>query len=192
MKKYIICDVLTWGRLLFLSTLMLICALTKLPLWVGLVAYVVGVLSDMDGYFARKYPYPKDGRYRWWRAKKFIALLDEVADVVFGINVLVFFICRIDTVAGMWFLVLALNIGILVQIVLKVGILKHRPGILNFILLCRRILYFTLIGVVLVMITLAAFPRYSLIAIGVYLAIALLVWRLGMINMDRLTKGDKD
>ena len=192
MKIYYICDVLTWGRLLIFSSMMLLTALLPIPLWVGLVVYVVGVLSDMDGFFARKYPYPEDGVYRWWRRKKFVAFLDEAADATFGIAALIFFILRVDAKAGWWFLGLALGIGVSGQIVLHAGLLKKHPGLLNFLVLLRRFMYFALIGVVLVSTTMKAFSDYWMIAVGVYVVIALLLVAFGMVNIDRITKGNKD
>ena len=193
MKRcYIIADTLTWGRLLGFSTLMLVAAVLPVPLWAGLTMYVVGVLSDMDGFFAKKYPYPNDGKHRWWRDKKFVALLDEAADATFGVCALVFFILRVDANAGWWFLKLALGIGVCGQVVLYTDLMKRCPAVLNFLLLLRRFLYFALIGVVLVMTTLAAFPKYWIVAIGTYVVIALLLIALGMVNVDRITKGSKD
>ena len=193
MKKYWISDILTWSRLLGFSALMVVLAYLPTPLWAGLVVYVIGVISDIDGHFARKYPYPNDGKHRWWRKKRFVFFLDEAADVVFGICALVFFIVRINAVAGWLFLGLALGIGVAGQLVLYTGLLKQRQTLLDSLILAKRYLYFALIGIILILITLEAFPdNYAIIVIGIYCGIAAFLFVSKTVNLDRLTRGSKE
>jgi len=196
MRKYYIADMLTWGRLIVLSGLMVVAAFLPWPLWVGLVIYVVGVLSDgVDGSFAKRYKYPNDGKQRWWRGKKFVAILDEMADGVFGVCSLVFFIMRVNWVVGWWFLGIGLSFGIVGQIVLYAKLLDWWPGLRDLLVMLRRFLYVAALVVVLMLLTLATFPKWWmwLIVLGVYVAIGLLLLKLGMVHVkDRLKKASKE
>lgn len=189
---YWVCDIMTYSRLLIFSTLLLCCAFFDIPLWVGLVAFIVGALLDLDGYFARKYPYPDDMKYRWWRQGQLPEIMDEAADIFFGMCAMVFFIMKICVALGWIILGLAVIIGGTVEIVFKCGFLDDEPKQLNVLLLCRRYLYFAALGVILIFMTFKALPLHvALMAVALYISIAVILYEMGIINLERLKNGIK-
>lgn len=196
MRKHHICDIMTWGRLIIAPTAMLCCALSPgIPLWVGLVVYVLGAGSDIDGFFARKYPYPDDGKPRWWRRNGLPSLLDELADVLLGLSVLAFFVSRIDIVIGLCITTATLSISIPLQCVKARYDPYNLPLWLDEMLLDRRILYFIALLAVLLIMAVEAFSppanHLYMIAFIVFGLLAFAAYKVGLVNFDRLRRGSK-
>ena len=95
MKKYHIADLLTLLRAIIGVAVFGLCILIREPInWLVLVLFSVGELTDaLDGEFARRYKYPRDRKYRWWRRKVDedlyqYELNDIYADLILGVATL--------------------------------------------------------------------------------------------------------
>lgn len=83
MKKYHIADVLTLSRIVVFSSLLIFFTFAGVGSGWALLFFVLGLLTDAaDGEAARTWPYPKDGKKRWWRENKRYELHDKIADII--------------------------------------------------------------------------------------------------------------
>lgn len=93
MKKYHIADILTLCEVIC-TCILGVFILTDVAPEVALIIFGIGELCDaFDGICARKWKYPPDGKYRWWR--EYAPEIDKVTDVLHLIVMTVFFIFRI-------------------------------------------------------------------------------------------------
>lgn len=149
MKKYHLADVCT--------ALECVCALIIIGMvWYdtkpeyALCVFFVGQIFDaVDGPLARRYHYPDDGKYRWWR--EYAGTIDQLSDLLLGTVTCVYVVICINHTIGTVALIGAILIGLIVQTVaydfppLRLNWLHHRPKLGNRIVLVRRWAYVVLI-----------------------------------------------
>lgn len=107
MKKYHLADFFTLleAVLAIMLLIMAICGTrAEQALWV----FVAGELCDaVDGPCARRWHYPDDGKYRWWR--HYNSEIDQITDIMLAISCGVYLIWRIS---AFWGIALLGGIGI--------------------------------------------------------------------------------
>lgn len=107
MKKYHLADFFTLleAVLAIVLLIMAICgAKAEQALWV----FVAGEICDaVDGPCARRWHYPDDGKYRWWR--QYNSEIDQITDIMLAISCGVYLIWRIS---AFWGVALLGGIGI--------------------------------------------------------------------------------
>lgn len=153
MKKYL-ADILTFSRLI-LSIILLVLTFLGGNAGTAFFIFVLGELTDaFDGTCATKWPFPKN---RTPEYRKYAAKYDMFADTLLIIAMFLYFIVRVNLIAG---LVLGLGYGlaaIIIDFIVYGKLMGHpddfRPGSLsarNFslakrIILMRRRIYIILI-----------------------------------------------
>lgn len=89
MKKYYLADALTLCEIIA-GVILLGMAWWKVPiadcaLWV----FVLGELCDaFDGICARRWPYPNDGKKRWWRT--YVTQIEHLSDIFIAVACMIF------------------------------------------------------------------------------------------------------
>lgn len=115
MKKYFIADALTFGKAIPAVALIIATIFNGSPL-VALGLFVFGELLDaLDGMAAVRWPHPEWTERLWFR--KNIKLVESGLDMILGIAALVYVIARVDAFFGIIVLVVALAIGITMDLV---------------------------------------------------------------------------
>lgn len=81
MKRYHIADALTAIELIMAIILTIGIVVKMSANWI-LWVFVAGELCDaFDGICARRWPYPDDGKYRWWRIPRTVQFLEHLSDI---------------------------------------------------------------------------------------------------------------
>lgn len=156
MKKYL-ADLLTLIRFI-LAIILIVLSFTGGALSAGFLVFVLGELTDaFDGTCATKWPFPKN-KTPWYR--KYAAKYDMLTDGLIIAAMLLFFIMRVNLVAG---LIIGLGYGTIstiIELIVYGKIMGHpddfKPGSLsakNFplakkIILTRRMVYLALLATV--------------------------------------------
>ena len=110
MKQYL-ADILTLTRFI-LAIILLVMCFTGGSLAAGFTIFVLGELTDaFDGTLATKYPFPKNKTPKY---RKYAAKYDMLTDTFLGVVMALFFILRVNLVAG---LIILLGYGILAMVV---------------------------------------------------------------------------
>ena len=184
MKKYHLADALTWTRLFCALALLFGSFTARFSATDAFLLFAFGELTDaFDGICARKWPYPIDGTYRWWRA--YIKLIEPLFDIALGLSALLYIAIRLDQSLGLSLLVGSISVGLLIQIAAYGGVfhtvasardwglLRRHPAFAHSLLLFRRdILYSGIIAYVLIYLlwraTLSPEWKIGLTLIGAY------------------------
>lgn len=117
MKRYHIADVLSLfeGILALALIAAAVCGLSAdYAIWLFAGAEICDAL---DGPCARRWPYPDDGKYRWWRA--YAVELDQLTDLMAGIAVLIYLGCRVSLAIALVVAIPAALIAPTVQVLTK-------------------------------------------------------------------------
>ena len=97
MKRYFIADLLTGSRIVWAVVLCVFTALSVKPaMWLVLATLLVLSTDALDGSAARKWPYPNDGKSRWWRRVQ----LDTPADLALGLSMVAYTLFVVDFAWG--------------------------------------------------------------------------------------------
>lgn len=116
MKKYHIADVLSFLEVVAAITI-LVGTVLGFKSEVILLLFGAGELCDaFDGAAARKWPYPDDGKRRFWRNPVFLKHYEWSKDIALGLITLAFIAVRIDLMTGVICGALALGLGSCMQI----------------------------------------------------------------------------
>ncbi len=184
-KKYHIADIITASRIILASTLVGVIWKNSPPdiaIWI-IVACELG--DALDGIFARKYHYPNDGKYRWWR--KYAPEIDQAADIYTGILALVYYIKCVNFQLGVTILISGLIIGLTVQTYAVWLKYLFSEKVKRRLILTRRYLYLLAIAVVVTNLIIAtSWPRQirtACLLFGVAVGIILI-----LIKRNRLTQ----
>ena len=105
-KKYHLADIFTLLEIILACTLIGVTFLhvsANYVIWI----FVAGELCDaIDGPCARRFPYPDDSKYRWWRQPRTVQAIEHVSDILL-ISALAFYlmtqggiICYITTIGS--------------------------------------------------------------------------------------------
>lgn len=82
MKKYLIADALSLTEIIMGLTLLVMTAVHAPADW-AIWVFVAGELCDaFDGICARRWPYPDDGKLRWWRIPKVVQAIEHSSDIL--------------------------------------------------------------------------------------------------------------
>ena len=113
MRKYHVADLLSGSRILSGIVFIVLGVLRKSPSDMIIAFLTISLYTDaIDGPLAKRWPYPNDGKKRWWRKSivgpdgvaSTTTQLDTAADLFFGAT-LIFYIHR--TISIFWARVLA-------------------------------------------------------------------------------------
>lgn len=78
MRKYHLADALTALEIIMAATItgmIIFGGSANVVIWL----FAVGELCDaFDGICARRWPYPDDGKFRWWRVPRTVQLIEHV------------------------------------------------------------------------------------------------------------------
>lgn len=149
MKIYHLADVCT--------ALECVCAVIIIGMaWYGakpeyaLCVFFVGEVFDaLDGPLARRFHYPDDGKYRWWRV--YAKQTDQLSDLFIGAAMCFYVAARLSPRIGLTALICATAIGLFVQTIaydfppLRLNWLQRQPKLGKRIVLARRWAYVGLI-----------------------------------------------
>lgn len=152
-KKYHIADIITASRIILASTLVGVIWENRPPdiaIWI-IVACELG--DALDGIFARKYHYPNDGKYLWWR--KYAPEIDQVADIYTGVLALVYYIKCVNFQLGVIILISGLIIGLTIQTYAIWLKYLFSEKVKRRLILTRRYLYLLAIVVVVTNLTMS-------------------------------------
>lgn len=114
MKKHFIADVLS---ILEIVCGVIICGLlyTKAHSGHVFLLFCAGQLFDaFDGIAARRWPYPQDGKNRWWR--NHIEIIEYLKDIFLALSALIFITLKVDFATGIILIVFSTLIGTACQI----------------------------------------------------------------------------
>ena len=144
MKKYHIADVLTLSRIVIFSSLLIFFTFVGVSSGWALFVFVIGELTDaLDGIVARAWPYPKDGKRRWWRENERYQLFDKVADIILLVSFLFYIVFYLHWWVVAWISVAFGVVAIIVEIWRHFRIKSHGPRdkVLTKVVLMRRWAY---------------------------------------------------
>lgn len=80
-RKYHLADVLTTIEIIMAVTITGMIFFKVSANWV-IWAFVIGELCDaFDGICARRWPYPDDGKHRWWRVPSTVQAIEHISDI---------------------------------------------------------------------------------------------------------------
>ena len=127
MKKYLIADFLTLLRAIIgVVIFSLVFSLKEGRTALVLILFSLGELTDaLDGEFARRYSYPKDRKYRWWRAECEVfdmhryELNDILADLILGAATLFYIAKFVSPLFGGVYIGASFGIGFFVTMLLE-------------------------------------------------------------------------
>ena len=156
MKKYL-ADILTLTRFVLAITLLVMAFLGE-NIGAALLVFAFGELTDaFDGACASKWPFPKDKIPKY---RKYAAKYDMFTDSLLAFSMIVFFILRINWLAGLIILFGYSTLALIIEFIVYGKLMGHpddfRPKSLsdrNFplakkIILIRRGIYLSLIALV--------------------------------------------
>ena len=117
MRKYHLADVLTSLETLC-AAILIGFAIGNVPVDYALWVFAAAELCDaFDGICARRWPYPDDGKRRWWRI--YAVELDQLSDIAAGLACLLYVSWRVSFTCGLVVLITALVIGFSIQLTVK-------------------------------------------------------------------------
>lgn len=116
-KKYLLADVLSYTEVALAIIMAIVAIFVPTDSGVALTIFGIGMLCDaFDGICARRWPYPSDGKYRFWRRPDYVKHLEWSKDIALGAMALLFIILQVDLAAGIIGLMAALVLGSVLQI----------------------------------------------------------------------------
>ena len=196
MKKYYIADLLVLARFILAVLLGFVAFFPAFGLGeqsmigVGLTFFIVGELTDaFDGPAARRWHYPQDGKYRWWRENDMNVILDKIADICLIVTMMIFVFMRVSFVLTVCLVGIAAPFALSVEFYLRPRLSVTNPVLCNRILMLRRYLYvlgLCLVGMVTLWMT--DWPRIARLTITV-LALIIAPFMVAF-KRDRLTEVD--
>lgn len=184
MKSYHLADALTLGEVIagvILLGMAIFRATANYAIWV----FVAGELCDaFDGPCARRWPYPNDGRKRWWRT--YVTQIEHLTDIFIAVACMIYLMrCNNPTVAagalalGYIVIVICATIELIIR---RIGAISDAVN-LDWLILARRWFYAFggIGGGVLLLITAASWaPAVKLCAIisGIGIGLVLFIYKL--------------
>lgn len=98
MRKYYIADLLTLSEVI-LAGILLWMTIFNVHADYALWVFVAGELCDaLDGPCARRWHYPDDGKYRWWR--HYNSEIDQISDILLAVACGLYLIFRVNPIGG--------------------------------------------------------------------------------------------
>lgn len=191
MKKYHLADVCTLLECCCAFIIIGMAWYHTKPEYALCVFFVGQIFDAIDGPLARRYHYPDDGKYRWWR--RYASEIDQLSDLLLGTVTCAYVAACISRAIGTAALVGAFVIGLSIQTLaydfppLRLNWLKTKPRLGSCIVLIRRWLYVALIVFAVgLLLWSTAWPLGAKITITViFCAIGLLLF---VCKLNRLTE----
>lgn len=204
MKKYHLADALTAFEVMMAFTLIGM-AFFQVPADTAIWVFVAGELADaFDGPCARRWPYPNDGKYRWWRVPATVKRIEHFSDIFIATSCM-FYLIRIpsDSIIyihqqaipipicalclGIFIIVFCLLIEAVVHQLRHPDSFTRAAGKITALILIRRLVYaFVGIGGGVLLLIMAtpwnSYIKHNLILASIAAA-ALLLWY----KLDRAT-----
>lgn len=191
MKKYHLADALSLIEILMGLTLLVMIVIPAPADW-AIWVFVAGQLCDaFDGICARRWPYPDDGKPRWWRIPKVVQAIEHTSDILL-ISALAFYLLTQETVVR--YLTLFAGISITVFCIwteIDIKCLRFQPPLT--IEQCRKLIrrrrYVYLLGITIgiaELIFCTSWPfwlKLLLCGVGITIGLALII-----IKWDRFTE----
>ena len=156
MKKYL-ADLLTFTRFI-LSIVLIILSFANGSLAAGFLIFVLGELTDaFDGTCATRWPFPKN-KAPWHR--KYAAKYDMFTDALLAFAMILFFIFRVNFIAGMIILLVYSTIGLSIEYLVygklfghpddctKNSLAQRNFNLAKKIILARRMFYLANIALI--------------------------------------------
>lgn len=202
MHKYHWADVCTLVRFACVGLLASWAFLHGPVAW-ALVFFALGELMDgLDGSLARRFPYPQDGKHRWWRdgfGGRLLEIYDQVADVLLGLAALLYVGLDINPGLALWIAGVGVCIAVPVQIwrAWRIHLIPDEDDdpLRVCVILVRRLLYLFAIGViVLVMIValpVAEFVKLILVMCAAGVAVVAVMLKTDRLQRDKPKKPEK-
>lgn len=191
MRKYHIADTLTLCKCICTCILGVLLFTGAKP-QTALIIFGIGELCDaFDGICARKWKYPPDGKYRWWR--EYAPEIDQVTDVLHLSVMALFFIFRICATFVYFRPWIAFSVALAIAFIcIVVHIIVAEPKYAGSkfatrLILGRRVLYLACIAfIVFAGLYAVSWPK----AVRIAIAIVLCVGAVGLliIKWDRATQ----
>lgn len=187
MKSYHLADALTLGEVIAGVILLGMTALrisADYAIWV----FVAGELCDaFDGVCARRWPYPNDGKTRWWRT--YVTQIEHLSDIFIAVVCMIYLIRSTNEAVATG----AFTLGIIIIAICScIEVVRSLPEssnsssatkkLINNLILIRRWIYaFAGIGGGVFLLIMATswhtITKLSAIAIGISIGIALLIYK---------------
>ncbi|MBQ7802488.1 hypothetical protein IJ380_01300 [Candidatus Saccharibacteria bacterium] len=146
---YYIADLLTTTRLILIFVL---AHLTHVhaPLSTVFIVYGAGQITDaLDGFFAKKFPYPEDGKFRFWRVGKFPKIFDTGTDLILSLTFAAYFYLYVSREFVLVVIPSAVILGFFVEYLIRTPEFKNSPEATLKLIDTRRLLYGVSLFVVL-------------------------------------------
>lgn len=193
---YYIADILVLARFI-LAALLGIVAFVPWPgyssqemVGFGLIIFLVGELTDaLDGPAARRWHYPRDNKYRWWRENRMNVVLDKIADLCLSTAMVVFVFVRVSKLFAVGISCAIVPFALLVEFELAPHLRKTDPRYRKDLLLFRRLLYVAMIYA-MSLVTLWSTPWQWWMKLALSLLSVFIVWLLARLKRNRLTQVD--
>lgn len=180
MKKYHLADVLSATEII-MAVVLIIMAWQGTPADYAIWVFVIGELCDaFDGICARRWPYPNDGKDRWWRIPKVVHLIEHTSDIFLAVACMLYLMCA----CGYRTKYLAFFGGSIIAILcigFELIIMSQSPNSprIKYLILIRRWIYIAALafGIVLLLVNtswpgaIKSFVACSGVTIGVILVI---------------------
>lgn len=189
-KKYHLADLFTLLEVILACTLLIMAffeGLTNYAIWV----FIGGELCDaLDGPCARRWHYPDDNKYRWWR--HYNTEIDQASDILLAAACAIYIMGRVNTFFGF---ILAMTVLITcgsIELYVAAARAQYPRGYsqrkIDRLLLIRRCIYVFLGigGAILMLIWHTSWPSFCKWIAVLILAIAAIV--LSIIKRNRLTQ----
>lgn len=159
-----------------------------------LALFIFGELTDaFDGAAARKWPYPVDGKRRFWR--RYVEVVDQVADLALGAVTLLYIGLKMP--GGDAFALVILVVTLLVAIPIQIW-RKHRivripdeddDPLRVRVILARRVLYLLAIAAIILFLLFALVTdwptRTLIVAVALVAALALAWFKRDRLQRDK-------
>ena len=119
--KYL-ADILTFSRIGLAVALLTICFLDA-PIHTAFLLYMLGEITDaLDGTCASRWPFPKNKIPKY---RKYAAKYDMFADGFLAFSMVLFFILRVNLIAGLLFLIPYVIIGLILEFIVYGKFMGH-------------------------------------------------------------------
>lgn len=120
--KHYLADLLTLTRLI-LAIILLVLAFTPVLPAIGFVIFILAELTDaFDGTLANKYPFPKNKAPKY---RKHAAVYDMTADILLAIALAMFFIMRVNSIAGLIIAIGYTSSATIIELIIYGRLLGH-------------------------------------------------------------------
>lgn len=176
MKKYYLADVLTATQVV-LAVILAVMTVVEVDAGYAMIVFVLGELCDaFDGICARRWPYPEDGKRRWWRVHA--EALDQISDIMLGVAGLAYITFCVHFKLGATLSIVTILIGAGVQAWVYSSLYKQNPKLALKVVLIRRLGYVAaVVWLALIMLWTSSFHQTTKIVLtGLGLILCAILW----------------